>query len=81
MHPKITRRVLMGEFGLSEYEAKIYIHIWNYGKVVAHYETRLTPRKNETKKALIFADLQIPYHDERAIETAIEWGKAQNRVF
>ena len=76
--PKITRRMLMEEYRISEYDAKIYSYIFNHGKVVAHYETKLKPRKGETKKALILADLQIPYHDENALEVAIEWGKKQN---
>jgi predicted phosphodiesterase len=68
----------MEEYELSEYESKIYSHIWKHGKVVAHHETRLKPQKGETKKALILADLQIPYHDEQALEVAIRWGQKHN---
>ncbi|HUU53152.1 MAG TPA: metallophosphoesterase [Candidatus Bathyarchaeia archaeon] len=76
--PLVSRHILMNEYGLSEYEAKIYSYIWNNGKVVAHTETRLKPKGGETKKALILCDLQIPYHDERALESAIRWGQKQN---
>lgn len=77
-YPKVTRRALMDRCDIAEYYAKIYTYLWQYGKVVAHHETRLKPKTGKTMKALILADTQIPYHDNLAINTALDWGLSQN---
>jgi predicted phosphodiesterase len=77
-YPKVSRRALMQRCDLSEYYAKIYTYLHQYGKVIAHHETRLKPRSGKTMSALILADMQIPYQDDLAIASALEWGLSQN---
>jgi predicted phosphodiesterase len=77
-YPGINRMDLIKETGITEYHAKIYIHIWLHGRVVAHYETRLKPKTGKIMTALILGDMQIPYQDDLAIKIALDWGLSQN---
>ena len=77
-YPKITRRGLEQQHDISQHHARIFAYLHQYGKVVAHYETRLKPRTGKTMTALILGDMQIPYQDDIAIRVALDWGLSRN---
>lgn len=77
-HPRISRRLLQQDLGLTEYQSKIYSHLWKHGKVIAHHETRLKPKSGETKLAFILSDIHFPYEDELALKTALDFALSQN---
>jgi len=76
--PEITRKGLEQRCEISEYYSKTYHYLHRYGKVIAYHETRLKPKSGKTMLALVLADLQIPYHDDLAIKTALDWGLSRN---
>ena len=76
--PKISREKLQTHCGISEYEAKIYTYLWNHGKTIQYHETRLKPKGGKIKAAFLIGDLQIPYHDELAINRMLDWGLSKN---
>jgi len=78
MYPKISRRGLEQQADITQHHARIFAYLHQYGKIVAHYETRLKPKSGKTMKALVLADMHIPYHDDIAIKTALNWGLSQN---
>ena len=77
-NPQIGVRTLRDETKLTNYGARIYHYIFNHGRIVAHYESKLKPKNGKSLKALLLADLHIPYQDDLAIALALDHGLSQN---
>jgi len=72
-YPQIGRRTLIQKHGLSTHEARIFSWMMKNGKVIYHHDLATQPEDGGTKKAAILPDIHFPYHDERALDIAINY--------
>ena len=70
-NPETTRQALMETLGISEHFARIYNWAVKSGKKVYHHDLKTKPESGQTKKAGLLPDIHFPYHDERALDIAI----------
>ena len=71
-NPLISRMELKDKCGISEHAARIYVWLWKYG-VGIHAKNVALPESG-TKKALVLPDVHAPYHDQRALDCALNYG-------
>ena len=72
-YPNIGRDTLIKEYGMSHHEARIYSWIMKNGKKIYHHDLKTKPESGKTKKVGILPDIHFPYHDERALDVAINY--------
>lgn len=70
-NPETSRRVLMETLGISEHSARIYAWAVRGGKKVYHHDLITKPGSGQTRKAGLLPDIHFPYHDQRALDIAI----------
>jgi len=72
-NPLTTRQALMEELGISEHFARIFNWAVKSGKKVYHHELITKPESGQTRKAGLLPDIHFPYHDQRALDIAINY--------
>jgi len=72
-HENIGRKELAKLAGVSDYEARNYLAMWTKGKTIHYDENKALIEPAESKSAIILPDLHFPYHDEQALDTAINY--------
>ena len=72
-YPNIGRDTLTKDFGLSHHEARIYSWIMKNGKHIYHHDLATQPEDGGTKKAAILPDIHFPYHDQKALDVALNY--------
>ena len=72
-NPETTRQDLMAKLGISEHFARIYNWAIKSGKKVYHHDLVTRPESGQTRKAGLLPDIHFPYHDERALDIAVNY--------
>lgn len=71
---EIGRRYIMKEFGEPEWKARLFLFAIRSGTLIHVEQPKFDVDSGTTIKALLLPDIHWPYHDQRAIDAAINYG-------
>jgi len=69
-----SRRVVASMFKISEYTARLYLDSIKSGTLIHVEQPKVDVESGSTVKALLLPDIHWPYHDQRALDAAIDYG-------
>lgn len=70
----IGRKSLVEKFGIAEWKARVFLDAIRHGQRVHVEQPKFGVESGQTLKALLLPDIHWPYHDQRALDAAIEYG-------
>jgi len=69
-----SRRILIRDFGLNDRDARFVLHAVRNGTLIHVEQPKVDVESGSTVKALLLPDIHWPYHDQRALDAAIDYG-------